>query len=702
LRPRSIAVFGGAQAAEVVRQSQRMGFSGAIWPVHPVKDEVAGIRAWRSVDDLPAAPDAAFIGVNRRLTVDIVRALAARGAGGAVCYASGFLEADAEDGEAASLQAALVEAAGDMPIIGPNCYGLINYCDGALLWPDQHGGRRLGPDDRGVAVITQSSNIAINLTMQRRGLPFAYVMTAGNQAQTGLSDMALGLIEDHRVTTLGLHVEGFDSVAGFERLAARARELGKAVVVLKVGRSEQAQAATVSHTASLAGSDAATDAFLKRLGLARVSSLPALLEALKLLHAGGPLPGPALSSMSCSGGEASLMADAAIGRRIHFPPLEEAHRQAVKATVGPLVTVANPLDYHTFIWNNEPAMTATFTAMAAGGFDLNLLVLDFPREDRCTDADWWPTVRAFESALQRTSARGAVVATLPENMPEEHAASLMSRGIAPLCGIAEAIEAAEAAALVGAAWRREAAQPVLSGPPEGPVEGQVPARPNEAEAKMLLAEWGLAVPQGKVSASADEAATHAESLGFPLAVKALGLAHKSELGAVRTGLGDAAAVHAAAVELSCLGAGLYVERMVEGAVAELIVGVIRDPFFGPVMTVGAGGVLVDLLGDAATLLLPVTEAGIEEALRSLRVFPLLDGHRGRPKADIPAAIEAIRNIAQFAIAHRDRLIEMDINPLIVCGQGKGAWVADALIVFEHDAISARPAAGQAEALAGEA
>ncbi|RVB37966.1 CoA-binding protein, partial [Mesorhizobium sp. M7A.F.Ca.CA.004.05.1.1] len=446
LRPKSIAVFGGAQAAAVVAQSIKMGFAGEIWPVHPTKDEVAGRKAYRSVADLPDAPDAAFVGVNRHLTIEVIKALAERGAGGAVCFAAGFLETEAYDDDGERLQAELVAAAGSMPIIGPNCYGLINYADGALLWPDQHGGIRLAEGGKGVAIITQSSNIAINMTMQRRGLPIAFLMTAGNQAQTGLSEMALGLIEDERVTSLGLHIEAFDSVAGFERLAARARELKKPIIAMKVGRSEQARQATVSHTASLAGSDAASGAFLRRLGIARVDSIPAFIEALKLLHITGPLPGYRLSSMSCSGGEASVMADSAEGRWVNFPVLTDSHRAHVKSTLGPLVAVANPLDYHTFIWNNEPAMTATFTAMVSGGFDLNMLVLDFPRPDRCSVTDWWATLRAFESALKTNKAHGAIVSSLPENLPEEYTAELMARGMVPLFGISEAMDAAGAAA----------------------------------------------------------------------------------------------------------------------------------------------------------------------------------------------------------------------------------------------------------------
>ncbi len=173
-------------------------------------------------------------------------------------------------------------------------------CSGPISMAEE----RLSPGETGAAIITQSSNIAVNLTMQTRGLPIAFLMTAGKPGADGLSEMALGLIEDARVSCLGLHIEGFDSVAGFEKLARRARELRKPIVAMKVGRSEQARAATISHTASLAGSDAASDAFLRRLGIARVDTIPSFLETLKLFHVAGPLDGYRLSSMSCSGGEA--------------------------------------------------------------------------------------------------------------------------------------------------------------------------------------------------------------------------------------------------------------------------------------------------------------------------------------------------------------------------------------------------------------
>jgi acetyl-CoA synthetase len=532
IRPQSIAVFGGKEARRVIEQCDRMGFAGDIWPVHPKLGEVLGRRCYRSVAELPNAPDAAFVGVNRTLTIEIVRELSARGAGGAVCYASGFLEAVNELANGGDLQAALVEAAGAMPIIGPNCYGLVNALDGALLWPDQHG---LIRTERGVAILTQSSNIALNLSMQTRGLPIAYVMTAGNQAQTGICDLAISVLEDPRVTAVGMHVEGFDSLAALQRLAARARTLKKPVVILKVGRSEAARQATISHTASLAGADAVSSALLERLGIGRVSTLPEMVEVLKLLHLGGPLDNNAISSMSCSGGEASLMADAAIGRDIEFRNLKPEQLPALRRSLGEMVTLSNPLDYHTFVWGDLARQTEAFSAMFSGGYALNLVVLDFPRGDRCKDADWLTTVDAIIAAAQATSARAGILATLGENMPEEIANRLMDEGVVPLSGISEALAAAEIAAAIGKAWERGSGASLL----DVALDDGESLLLTEAEAKAELAAFGLSIPLGKTAHSPDEAASIAADIGFPVALKGLGIAHKTEAGAVALNLATA-------------------------------------------------------------------------------------------------------------------------------------------------------------------
>ena len=668
LRPRSIAVIGGGWGTSVIEQCLKMGFDGAVWPVHPKRDAVHGLPCYRSVADLPAAPDASFIGINRHLTIETVAWLSAMGAGGATCFASGFAEAEDDRAAGADLQAQLVAAAGDMPVLGPNCYGLINYLDGALLWPDEHGGRRI---DKGVAILMQSSNILINVTMQQRALPMAYCLTAGNQAMVGLEDLALTVLEDDRVTALGIHIEGIRDIRTFEAMAARARALGKPIVALKMGKSEQSQAATVSHTASLAGGDAASRAFLKRLGIAQVDGLGAFLETLKLLHVHGPLPGRRLVSLSCSGGEASLIADLALSHDVELPALVPAQRDAVKATLSDLVTVANPIDYHTFIWNDVPRMTATYAAMMDGPQDVTVLIADFPREDRTDPAAWACVEEAVTAAVGQTGARTILAASLPENLTEARAERLMSHGIAPMMGLEDALAAIDGAADISAAWAGPDAAPVLLASTPGASHVL-----EEAEAKALLAGFGLRVPQSNVAQTPEEAGAIAARLDGTVVLKGQGFAHKTEAGAVRLGLTGAEAVRAAAREMT--GAtGYLVEEMVTGTVAELIIGVTRDTVYGFALTIGAGGILAELLEDSATLLIPAPRDEVRAALSGLKIHKLLQGYRGKPAADLEAVLDAVEAVQAFVQTHADRLEELDINPLMATPGD--AVVADALI-----------------------
>jgi len=675
LRPKSIAAIGGLQAGRVVEQCQLMGFAGEIWPVHPNKSEVHGLPAYRSVADLPGSPDAAFIGVNRNLTIDVVKQLRARDCGGGVCFAAGFVEADATG---ADLQAELTAAAGQMPLLGPNCYGFINYADGALLWPDQQGGKRLDNGSTGVAIIAQSSNIAINFTMQKRGLPLAYVFTVGNQALVGISELALNLLDDPRVTTLGIYIEGFDSVTAFEQLATKARQSNKPVLVYKVGKSQQAQVAALSHTASLAGSHAISSAFLERNGFGQVDSIPAFLETLKSLHHYGPLDGYRISSMSCSGGEASIIADAAEKRRVYFPELETTQKKSLQQVLGPLVNVANPLDYHTYSWGNREVMQATYTAMTAIGFDMNYLILDFPHPVRCDDWEWHIAVDAFEAALSASQARGAFVVGMAENIPEDYTDNYSERGIVSFYGIDEALQATEIAADIGIAWKREPPAPLLALPRPG---GQRVIL-DEAAAKQVMQQAGVPIPRGGCVDSVEAAQQLAAKLGYPLVLKALGIAHKTEHNAVCLNLNSAQQVASAATELLRLSDRLYLETM-QASQVELIVGVTRDPQFGLVLTIGSGGILVELLNDSKTLLMPATRAEIEAALVGLKSAPLLAGYRGRPTADTGAAVSAILAIQAYAISQASSIIELDINPLLIGAEGAGVFAADALIVLEE-------------------
>ncbi|MEM9966707.1 MAG: acetate--CoA ligase family protein [Pseudomonadota bacterium] len=663
-QPRSIAVIGGgAWCRQVVLQCQKMGFAGDIWPVHPKADNINGLPVYRDIAELPNAPDATFIGVNREATIDLVRALSERGAGGAVCFASGFLEAQAEDASGAKLQQDLLEAAGIMPILGPNCYGFINYLDSALLWPDQHGGERV---DSGVAIVTQSSNIAINLTMQQRALPLAYVVTAGNQAQKGLSEISMALLQDPRVTALGLHIEGIGDLRAFEALAKTAHTLGKPIVALKVGRSEQAQAATISHTASLAGADAGADALLRRLGIARVDDLPTLLETLKLLHVTGPLAQNTIATISCSGGEASLSVDTALAYPLRFPKLTDAQRTGLRDALGPRVALANPLDYHTYIWRDVPAMTQTFAAMSDPGVAMTLLIVDFPRPDRCDPSDWDCVIEATINAAEQTGRPYAMVATLPELMPEAVAQQLVTAGVVPFSGLNATLAACAAAVKQGQLDKAPILLPNMGGKAE---------ILTEAAAKTALATYGLRIPRADSCQGLGHIETKANAIGFPLVLKGEGIAHKTEAGAVALNLKDLQAVTTAAKAMPT--STFLMEEMITGGLCELLIGVTCDPAHGFVLTLAAGGTFTEVLSDSTSLLIPASPEAIETALSTLRLAPLLNGYRGAPPVNRPALMKAIQAVQDYVIAQQDRVQEIDINPLICTATD--AIAADALI-----------------------
>ena len=664
LKPKSIAVIGGgAWCASIISAAKQIGFDGPLHPVHPTGKQIAGHKSLRSLEEVPGPIDAAFIGVNRHATLDVVAQLRRLKAGGAICFASGFSEAAAEDAAAQDLQTALIEAAGEMPILGPNCYGFVNAFDGCAIWPDQHGCSRV---QRGVAILTQSSNIAINLTMQNRGLPIGYMLTCGNQAQTAQTDIALQLLDDERVTAIGLHIEGFGNLRGWEALAQKARTKGVTLIALKSGVSQQAQAAAVSHTASLTGSDTGAHAFLQRLGIRRARSLPVFLESLKLAHQFGPLSSNRIASISCSGGEAALAADTAQGTGLIFPPLNPRQAKDLSAALGPMVAMANPLDYHTYIWRDQAAMTQAWAAMADDEIAMTLLVSDYPRADLCDASDWECVTQAAIEATRRTGRPFAVVASLAELLPEQTAKTLMDHGVGAIHGLDHGLEALD----------------VMSRPMAPPAEPVLlPGIDRDAElvdeqsAKLALAAHGLTIPPSVVVTDRSTAGQAAADIGFPVALKTLGLAHKTGANGLALGLTTRAEVEVAAPRLA--DGPLLVERMVAGTLVEVLVGVTRDPAHGFVLTLGAGGTMTDVLRDRASLLIPATRAEVTARLKDLNIAPLLEGFRGNPPVDLDALLAAIDAVQAYVLANAERVEEVEINPLI-CTQDN-AIAADALI-----------------------
>jgi len=370
-----------------------------------------------------------------------------------------------------------------------------------------------------------SSNVGFSLTMQRRGLPIAYMLSLGNMLKFDLHDAIHTFARQDRVTALGLYVETMPDPKAFQEAVNVARELAKPIVVIKTGRSEAGRKMVVSHTASLAGSDSLVSALYERLGVARVDSLEALMEALKVLHVLGPLNGGRIGAMSTSGGDLTLLADA-MGPHLTMPPLSEKVTQRLRATVHERVVAANPFDYQMFNWDDEDHMADKFTAFLSEEFDLSLCLLDYPREDICDQSSWGGAERGFVRAAHRTGTKAAVLATFSDTMTESVAARLMKEGVALLAGIDTGLAGIQAAVDVGAAWSRPPSPLLLTSFGQrrtGPVKML-----DEIESKDLLARCGVPVPPAKVVHDAREATAAADALGYPVAVKALGIAHKTE------------------------------------------------------------------------------------------------------------------------------------------------------------------------------
>ena len=662
--PKSVAVVGGGVwCRSVIEQLIKIGYKGTIFPVHPFKEEILGIKSFKDLEDIPAIIDATFIGVNRNITIEVVKQLNSLNAGGAVCFASGFLEAEGDKQGSGELQKSLIEAAGDMPILGPNCYGFINYLDHAALWPDQHGGTTV---DKGVAILTQSSNIAINITMQTRGLPISYIMSVGNQASLGFSEIGMYLLSDPRVTALGLHIEGIGDLKAFEELSAKARKLGKPIVALKVGKSAEARRAAQSHTASLAGDAQSAKSLFKRLGIAEVDRLEVLIDTLKIFHSYGPLSSKNVRSLSCSGGEASLVSDLAQAYGIQFPKLEKENISELRSVLGEMVALSNPLDYHTYIWGDIDAMASTFIAMMRQHNGITIIIVDFPRDDNCDPSAWNCVITAAKMAKKSENKPLALVSTLSENIPEHVSFELLESNIITLHGLDTALAAISVSSINQTVVNPK---PIFLSNPTGKS-----ILVDEYDAKKSLEKYGLKLPETAKCLQSD-AHLVSDQIGYPVVIKALGSAHKSELGEVFLNLENQKSVKEALRKISKK--HVIVEKMIGDAVVELLVGIVHDPAHGMLLTVGAGGVLTEILSDTSSILLPSSKNEVLDCFNQLKISKIAKGYRGALGVDINQIIDAIMKIQDFVLDNRDKLFEIEINPLIVTTSE--VIVADALI-----------------------
>ena len=676
LAPKHVAFIGGKDADFAAAWCTKAGFDGQIYGVNPKRTEIGGYPCFPSVEALPEAPDAAFVAVPRPAVVPVLEALERRGAGSAICYTAGFAELGRTG---AADERAIVAAAGELALVGPNCYGVLNYVKNVTLWPFVYGG---GHVERGVALVLQSGMLAGNVTMQQRSVPFSYVISCGNQAMLGAEDFIDVLADDPAVTAIGLYIEGLRDLAQFANAAMRALEAGIPIAVLKSGRSEIGSRLTVTHTGSLSGTDQLYQALFDRLGVVRVASPAMLLETLKMLTVSGAPKGRRFAAFTCSGGDAALLADHAEQIGVVLPQPSAATAEVLSKQLPAIATVSNPLDFTTPLWGKEAELAAVFGTMLGEHYDAAVLIQDHPLPELGIDNEQYlADARAFISATRAIGVPAAICSSLPENLDRPSRDMFVTHGVAPLQGINEGLEAMAAAARYGEQRERllalgPAAKLRLYGATMGQQDLVVL---DEWEGKQRLAAAGVPIPEGRLVSGA-EAASAAAELGFPVVVKMVSAAlpHKTEAGALRVGLSSASAVQGAvrairaSVNAHAPSAGrdaFLVERMVMDPVAELLVGIRRDPLFGFVMTLASGGTLVELVRDLRVLLLPSDPASVAEAIDTLKVSRLLDGFRGRARGDKDALVELVMSLQAFAQANATSLAELDVNPVMVLADG---------------------------------
>lgn len=697
-KPRSIAIFGASDDVTKIggRPLQfllKYGYAGGIYPINRKAGLVQSLPAHANLDEVPEVPELAVVAVPPQGVLDAVRDCARRGVKAAVILSAGFSEMG---DEGRRLQEQIGEVARDtgMRVVGPNCLGAIGVPDKSIA-TFSVALESSFPAAGSVGIVSQSGNLG-SFTLRlagERGLGVSRMLTTGNECDVDIADAIASLAADPDTRVILCCMETCRDGAKLIRAMAMAREAGKPLVVLKVGVSEAGSEAAASHTGALAGSDAVFDAVLRNGGAIRVPSIEQLIEVGHALSVVGPAHVPGgnrVAVLTASGGFGVLLADAASAQGLALPKLAASTQERILSVV-PFASPANPVDMTAQV-SSRPEVLARMLDAVARDTSCDALIL------QSANAFHVPRLRdVFLSALaQVRKDHPSRLILLCARAPQDVRAQLNGMGFPVVDGIDAAC--ATVAALLRFGGARGAAQNAVPAIERSPLAAEAFA--TEASAKAVLAEAGLPVPREAIATSRDEALAAARAMGFPLVLKIVSpdIAHKTEVGGVFIGVRSEAQLleeyenllaRVALKAPEARIAGVLVAQMVHGGV-ELILGTKKDPVFGPMVMVGLGGIFAEIFKDVALQPAPVDEAQATAMLRSLKAFALLDGARGRPRADVAAAARAVAALSRFATRHVQNVSEIDINPLMVLEQGHGAHALDALLVPEEQSMKANP------------
>jgi acetate---CoA ligase (ADP-forming) len=690
LAPRSIAVLGASNdptriSGRPIAYMKAQGFKGAIYPVNPNRPEVQGLKAYPSVADLPETPDVAIVAVAAEHAVQGVEDLAKRGVKGALVFTAGFAEMD-EAGEVAQNRMVASARAHGMRILGPNCLGAFDSRTAYYAtfsssfdsgWPV--------PGRIGIASQSGAYGTHLYTLARNRGIGASLCIMTGNEADVTVGECIGWLAENPEVDVIAVYAEGIREAPGLIAAFEAARAAKKPIVMQKVGRSELGTKAAKSHTASIAGDDAVTEAVMAEFGVVRARNSEEMLD---IAHTATRRIYPArntLGVITVSGGAGVLMSDVADSVGVPMPELPVETQQRLRELV-PFCAPRNPVDATAQVSNDVTLINKFTDAMIGeGGYASVLGFFSMTASSRR-----WPSIREQLNLVKAKYPDRLYV--LSVITPPERRVELEADGWCVHEDPTRAVTAIAAMGRFGEAF----GAPAAALPPSVPRIALPAATPSEPEAKQLLTEAGIASAPEQACADADAAVAAAARFGFPVVMKILSpdIVHKSEIGGVLLNIGDAAAVRdgfgtllgrakAAALPGSSPGTsarieGVLVAKQMQGGV-ECILGIHRDPVFGPVAMFGLGGIFVEVMKDVVFRRCPFGADVAEAMIRSIKGAPLLLGARGRKPADVRALAAMLARLSVFAHQAGPRLQAIDLNPVFAMPEGEGAFAADAVI-----------------------
>lgn len=681
--PRSVAVVGASTdvtriGGRPIAYMKAAGFAGALYPVNPNRAEIQGLKASASVAELPEAPDVAIVAVPAAVALEAIEELGKRGTRAALVFTAGFAEVG-DAGEAAQVEMVTIARKYGMRILGPNCLGTFDgrrsyYATFSASfdsgWPI--------PGRIGIASQSGAYGTHLYTLARNRGIGASLCITTGNEADVTVGECIGWLAENPEVDVIAVYAEGIREAGTLIAAFEVARERHKPIVMMKVGRSALGTKAAKSHTASIAGNDAVTEAVMAEFGVVRARTSEQMLDIAQTATRRIYSVRNTLGMITVSGGAGVLVSDAAEEVGVAMPEMPVEAQNRLKELVS-FCAPQNPVDATAQVSNQPELLEPFFESMVRDGAYSSVLGFF----TMVASSRRWPAMLENLNAVRaRYPDRLYVLSVIA---PPEHVRELEGQGWICHEDPSRAVYAIAAMSKFGGAF---AAGPRLSPPVVADVT--LPAvMPSEVEAKRLLASAGIASVPEQGCASAEEATAAAERLGFPVVMKVLSpdILHKSEIGGVLLGVRDAASVREGYATLMARAQqevpdarleGVLVAKQMTGGV-ECILGVQRDPVFGPVAMFGLGGVFVEVLRDVVFRRCPFGVDVAEEMIRSIRAAPLLLGARGRMRADVGALAEMLARLSVFAMKAGERLQSVDLNPVFAMPEGQGAFAADAVV-----------------------